>query len=310
MIRFAAISDLKLSNVARMSLLMLAANAAGASMTLTIRVLSDDLHAFELAFFRNLFAFLLIIPFIRPIRLSAFQARRPGTIFACSALHVFAMLSFFYAVGLMPLAELTALTFSKPLFVTVGAVIFLHEIVRARRWTAVAIGFFGVLIIIQPDGSAFNSAAILVIASTVAFSGISLMMKRLSGLENSTTIILYQNFFLTLLSLGPAIFVWRNPALQDWPLLILMGAQGIAAWICFIRAIKLADASAVAPFEFTKLPMIALFAYFMFGEVPSIWTWIGGVIISASTVYIAHREAVAARRAAAIAATPAPAAAE
>ncbi len=296
MISLAALREMKLSNVARMSLLMLAGNAAGASMTLTIRVLSDDLHAFEIAFFRNLFAFLLIIPFIRPITFAAFRTRHPGTIFTCSALQVVAMLAFFYAVAFMPLAQLTALTFSKPLFVTVGAVIFLHEVVRARRWTAVAIGFLGVIIIVQPDSSTVDPAALLIIGSTVLFSAMTLLMKRLSALENPTTIILYQNLFMTLLALGPAIFVWRLPDLEHWPLLVLMGVLGIAAWICFIRAIQLVDASALAPFEFTKLPMIAVFAYLMFGEVPSLWTWVGGIVISASTIYIAHREAVAARQ--------------
>ncbi len=280
---------------------MLGANAAGAAMTLTIRLLSDDFHAFEIAFFRNFFALVLIIPFIRPIRLAAFRARRPGTIFICAALHVIGMLSFFYAVAFMPLAELTALTFSKPLFMTVGAVIFLHEVVRARRWTAVAIGFLGVIVIVQPGGSAFHPAALLIIGSTVLFSGISLIMKRLSAAEDSITIVLYQNLFLTLLSLAPALFVWRTPLLSEWPVLMLLGVFGIAAWIFFIQAIRLADASAVAPFEFTKLPMIAVFAYLMFGEIPSVWTWIGGAIICASTVYIAHREAAAAKRRDAIA---------
>ena len=185
----------------------------------------------------------------------------------------------------------------------VGAALILHEVVRGRRWAAVAIGFAGVLIVLRPGAAAFAPEAGLVLLSALASAAVVLMVKRLTLGESTTTIVFYQSLFLTALSLAPALLFWQPPSLASLLQVALIGALGTITWLCFTRAFALADASAVMPLEFLKLPFTASLAHLLFAQVPSIWTWIGGGIIFASTFYIARREVQVTRVRAAAAAT-------
>lgn len=294
----------------RAALLMLLANVCVAGMTATIRLASSELHPFEIAFFRNLFGLAFLLPFLIRAGLSAVRTYAPGRLLISSCGHLVAMLGYFLATAYMPLAELTALAFTKPLFATLGAALILHEVVRGRRWSAIAAGFAGVLIVLRPGAEALSPYAGLVLLSAVASAAVVLMVKQLTARDPTTTIVFYQSLFLTVLSLPPALLVWQAPSLEALLLVGLIGALGTITWLCFTRAFALADASAVMPFEFLKLPFIAILAYILFAEVPSLWTWLGGALIFGASVYIARREAKVARlRAAAATAGAEPAAA-
>jgi drug/metabolite transporter (DMT)-like permease len=284
-----------LSPPVKAALLMLLANFCVAGMTASIRVASHELHPFEIAFFRNLFGFFFVLPFLWRAGLGMLRAHAPGRLLLSSGGHLVAMLGYFLAVAYMPLAELTALAFTKPLFATLGAALVLREVVRGRRWSAIAIGFLGVLIVLRPGAEAFSPYAGLVLLSAVASAAVVLMVKHMTLRDGSTTIVLYQTLFLTVLSLPPALWFWRMPGLESLLLVALIGALGTIAWLCFTRAFALADASAVMPYEFLKLPITAALAYLMFAEVPSVWTWLGGAVIFGASIYISQREAQAAR---------------
>ena len=277
------------------ALLMLLANFCVAAMTATIRVVSHELHPFEIAFFRNLFGFVFVLPFLWRAGLGTLRAHAPGRLFVSSGGHLAAMLGYFLAVAYMPLAELTALAFTKPLFATLGAALVLREVVRGRRWSAIGLGFLGVLIVMRPGAEAFSPYAVYVLLSAVASAAVVLMIKQMTLRDGSTTIVFYQTLFLTGLSLPPALWFWRAPGLESLVLVALIGALGTGAWLCFTRAFALADASAVMPYEFLKLPITAALAYLMFAEVPSVWTWLGGAVIFGASIYIAQREARGAR---------------
>jgi drug/metabolite transporter (DMT)-like permease len=292
----------RLSPPAQAALLMIVGAASAATMNCVIRVLSAEQHPFEIAFFRNLFGLVVMLLFLVRAGRGALRTRSTGWLVLSSFGHLVAMLSFFVAVAAMPLAELTALSFTKPLFATVGAALVLHEVVRARRWSAVAIGFLGVLIVMRPGTAAVSPYALLVLLSTLAIAAVALLIKHLSDRESATTIVFYQSLLLSLFSLPPALLVWQVPSAGAFALLIAIGALGTVSWMCFTRAFALADASAVMPYEFLKLPIIALLAYLLFAEVPTLWTWLGGAVIFSSTVYIAQREARVARTRAAAAA--------
>jgi drug/metabolite transporter (DMT)-like permease len=196
-----------------------------------------------------------------------------------------------------------ALSFTKPLFATLGAAVLLHETVRARRWVAVLIGFLGVLLVLRPGTDTVSLSAVLVLVSALALAGATLLIKRLTATESATTIVLYQAVFMTAMSLPLALFHWRTPGLAVLPFLVVIGAFGTISWLCMTRAFALVDASVVMPFEFARLPLTAFAAYVLFAEVPTVWTWLGGAVIFGSTAYITHREikAAAALRAAAAA---------
>lgn len=260
-----------------------------------IRVVSGDIHTFETVFFRNLFGLAAMLPLLSGVGLAMFRTRAPGRLLVMSVWHLLGMLGYFLAIVYLPLAEVTALAFSKPLFVTVGAALVLREVVRARRWTAVALGLVGVLIVLRPGVEALSPYAALVLLGALLGAATSLLIKRLTATEAVSTIVWYQALFATLLALPLCLLYWRTPDLMGWLLLLSIGALGTLSWLSMTRAFFLVDASAVVPFEFLRLPFAALVAYLWFAEVPTVWTWLGGAVIFAATIYIAHREAQAAR---------------
>ena len=259
-----------------------------------IRILSADLHTFEIVLFRNLVGILVIPPFLGRLGWYTLRTKRAGWIGLSSIALLASMLCFFAAVAEMPLAEVTALAFTKPLFATAGAALILAEIVRLRRWTAVLVGFVGVLIVVQPGAEAVSPFAGLVLLSALFAATVALIVKNLTATESPTTIVLYQSLFTTALSVPLALFYWQTPTLFELLLLFIVGALGTVSWLCMTRAFVLADASIVVPFEFARLPLIAVVAYFLFAEVPTIWTWLGGAVIFGATAYITHREVRAA----------------
>lgn len=264
-----------------------------------IRVVSADIHTFEVVFFRNLFGLLAMLPLLGGVGLGMFRAKSPGRLMLMSTWHLLGMVCYFLALVYLPIAEVTALAFSKPLFATVGAALILHEIVRARRWSAVALGFIGVLIVLQPGAQTISPYAALVLLGALLGAATSLMIKQLTATEGVATIVWYQALFATVLALPLCLLQWRTPDLAGWLLLLAIGALGTLSWLTMTRAFFLVDASAVVPFEFLRLPFAALVAYLWFAEVPSVWTWIGGTVIFGAAVYIAEREARLARNRAA-----------
>jgi drug/metabolite transporter (DMT)-like permease len=277
------------------ALLMVLGAACVALQNGMIRIVSAELHTFEVVFFRNLFGLAAMLPFLGGVGLGMFRTRHPGQMLLMSVWHLLGMIGFFLAIAYLPLAEVIALAFSKPLFATLGAALILREVVRARRWSAVALGFAGVLIVLQPGAQAISPYAMLVLLGALMGAITSLMIKRLTATEAISTIVWYQALFATMLALPLCLLQWRMPDPVGWLLLIAIGALGTVAWLTATRAFFLIDASAVVPFEFLRLPFAALVAYLWFAEVPSVWTWLGGALIFGTSIYIAQREARLAR---------------
>ena len=287
-----------LSPALRAILLMLLATAMTAVQNTMIRLIADSgIHPFEIAFFRSAFGFATVAAVV------LWNARawpRSGMMKSLSMsglFHIAAMLTFFYGVSVMPLNDSAALTFASPLFGTIAAALFLDEKIRARRWLAIAVGFIGVLIVLRPGSVPLSLGAALVLLSTVAFAGVTVLVKRMSATERTTTVVFYQSLFVSLLTIPPALAFWATPPAGSFLLLVALGVLSTLGWLCFTRAFALADASALLPLEFTRLPFIAVLAYALFGEVPDRWVWLGAAVIFGSTLYIAHRENAAARRA-------------
>ena len=178
-----------------------------------------------------------------------------------------------------------------PLFATAGAALVLGEVVRARRWTATVVGFLGTLIILRPGFTEITPAMALPVLAAVSMACATLTVKSLSRTESPATIVLYMTLFLTPLSLVPALFVWQWPDLETLGYLIGLGGTGALAHLLMTIAYGKADASAVIPFDYARLPFVAVIAFFLFGEVPDLWTWVGAAVIAASAIYIARREA-------------------
>ena len=290
---------LDLSPMVQAAVLMIAGALFVATQNAMIRVASAEIHTFEIVFFRNLFGLVVMLPLLLRTGPSMLRVRHPGGLLLMSVCHLAGMVCYFLAIAYLPLADVIALSFSKPLFVTFGAALILAEVVRARRWSAVLLGFLGVVIVLQPGTGVISPYALVVLLGTVMGAATALMIKRLTGWESVSAIVWYQALFATALSLPLCLLHWRMPDAIEWSLLLGIGALGTLSWLSATRALALIDASAAAPFEFLRLPFAALIAYVMFAEVPKLSTWLGGAVIFAAAIYIARREAAASREVAA-----------
>lgn len=287
-----------LSPAAHAAALSLFAVSLVALQNSLIRVVTDSgIHAFEVVFFRTLFGLLSVAAVILWRERSLPRSRWVVRVGATSFIHLISMGAGFLGVALLPLNESAALSFAMPLFATVGAALFLGEDVRIRRWSAVIIGFLGVLIIVRPGYVPISLGAAATLFAAMLGAAITLLFKTFAGVERGTTLIFYQCLFSTLFGIPAQFFVWATPDAFQFAILAVNGILGTISWLCFLRACTLVDASALMPYEFTRLPFVAVFAYLMFGEIPDKWVWLGAAIIFSSTLYIAHREAVAGRRA-------------
>lgn len=285
--------------------LMLASTVSFGLMAVAIRFASKTVATEEIAFFRNVFGLLVLLPILlRGGHGLPRTAQLPRYLFR-SAIGMGSMLASFWAIGHLPLSQAISLSYSTPLFVTVAAVIWLGETVRLRRWIAVAVGFAGVLVIVRPWSHAFSPGLLIALLAAVLSAVVAIQIKQLSRIDAADTIVFYTYVFWVPLSLLPALFVWQWPAPAAWGWLALTGLFGTGGQLLWTRALKLGDVSALTPISFMQLPLVALAGWWLFDEAPSRWTALGAAIIFAANAYIAHREAVLSRRAASEAATAA-----
>tara|TARA_Y100000588_G_scaffold296572_1_gene317079 strand:- start:147 stop:779 length:633 start_codon:yes stop_codon:yes gene_type:complete len=202
-----------------------------------------------------------------------------------------AQLGIFVTVMHMPLADATAFMFSKPLFTTLIAVIVLAEVVTRQRWLATVIGFLGVLILVRPGAGAVDPFAFIAIGSALTFATANVLIRKLSTTEPTRRILFYYHIGGTILFSVPAAWVWTNPIGIEWLKLVGIAGFTTLGMFCFLRAFTVGEANAVGPAENLRLIYAALFGYFIFAEIPSIWTAIGAAVIVGSTYYIARAEA-------------------
>ncbi len=275
--------------------LMMLSTLGFSGMHVMIRYLSGALDPIQIAFFRNFFGLIVFLPwFLRsglaPLRTNQFKlhALRAG-------LNVCAMLAFFSALGMTPVSRVTALGFTAPLFAAVLSVVVLGEVFRLRRWTATLCGFLGTLVILRPGFAEIDLGSLLVLFSALLWGCTLLVIKVLARTESSLTITSYMNILLTLLSLVPALLVWRTPEGAQWFWLLAIGVLGTLAQVAITQSLKEADTGVVMPFDFLKLIWVAIMGYLFFGETPGLFVWLGGAIVFASATYIAIRESRLAR---------------
>ncbi len=252
---------------------------------------TQGMHAFQIVFFRNLFAALVFSPLLYYRGAALFETGQLKTYGWRCVVGLISMLFWFYALSRVTVGEVTAITYLTPLFGTVGAIIFLGEKVRARRWTALAVGFIGALIILRPGFSEINFGHVAALLSSVSGGFSAILVKQLTARDDPNKIVFLTHVILVPLSLVPALFVWGWPPLSMVPLLVGMGAFATLGHVTLVKGYSMMDASLALTFEFAKLPFAALFAWIFFNETVDRWTWVGAFVIIASATYIARREA-------------------
>jgi drug/metabolite transporter (DMT)-like permease len=256
-----------------------------------VKTLGARYDSLQIVFLRMLVSLLIILPIIWPDREAVL--RSPHRVFhvgrsLCGILATFAGI---YAVTVLPLAEVTALTFTQPLFALVLAVLILKEPVGWRRWTATAVGFAGVIVMMRPGQAALQPASGAALATAFLIATAVILVKKLPASERPSTMLFYFGTAGSLIAVGPAISVWRWPEPLDWVLFVLVGTLSMAAQSFIIRAFRIGRAASVAPFDYVRLIYATALGYFVFAEVPDGWTYAGAALIVATTLYIGRREA-------------------
>jgi len=277
---------------------MLAAVTLFGCMDATVKWLAAGYPTLQIMFFRSLFALPPILLMVvrggggLPGGFASLRTRRPFAHASRSLLGLGAMLCFFFAYGFMPLADVTAISFSGPIFIAILSVWLLREAVGWHRWSAIAVGFVGMLVILRPGPGLLHSGALVVVLATALYALAMIQIRKLSRTERATTIAFWFTVF-SLLFTGLALpWVWVTPAPADLPLLAAVGLFGGTAQLFMTRAYGLAPAAAVAPFDYTHLIWSVLFGWYLWGDFPDLQTWIGCAIVVASGLYILWRETV------------------
>ena len=274
----------------RAVLLMVIGTVFFSSMHALIRYMSADLHAFELAFFRNLFGVLVVLPWLLRSGLAPLKTKRLGLHSVRGLLNGVGMLMFFYAVSITPLADVIALSFTAPIFATVLAIVFLGEIVGTRRWAAIFIAFLGTMVILRPGLMEISQGQFLAMASAALWACALIMIKILSRTDSSITIIAYMIIFQVPVSGLAAATVWITPSLEQVCIMAIMGTLGTVGQWLLIEALKEGDTNVVMPFDFLKMIWAVLLGFLFFNELPDLFTWLGSAIIFSSAIFIAWRE--------------------
>ena len=207
-----------------------------------------------------------------------------------------ALYVFFLSFSLMPLADAYAISFAAPLFVTALSVLLLKETVGPRRWSAVLVGFVGVLVMIRPGLGVFQPVALLPLLGAVLYAGVVIVIRVLSRTESSVAIVFYFTVTGGVLSGLLVPFVWVTPDARDLLMLAGVGVVGACAQLAMTGAFRSAEVSLVVPFEYSAMLWAVLVGYAVWGDVPGVHIWIGVPIVVASGIYIALREIRAQRQ--------------
>lgn len=256
-----------------------------------IRLLSAEVESVQTAFFRAFFSVLILLPLIISGRVKPWHSKRVAGHFWRTTMGTISMVLGFYAVSMLPLADATAIAFSQPLFSVILAAVVLRETVRWRRWTATIVGFAGVLIMVRPGSGSLQPGAIVALANAFTVGLSILLVRRLSDSESPLMILTQFAIFSTLLLAGPAIWVWRWPSAWGWVLAVGVSISATLGQYFWVQAFKSGEMSAVAPFDYLRLPFAVFTGWLIWGQMPSIWTYVGAAIVIASALYIAAREA-------------------
>jgi drug/metabolite transporter (DMT)-like permease len=261
-----------------------------------IRLLSSQIESVQTAFFRAVIGLALLLPMILTGQVKPWHSKRLAGHFWRTAMGTASMVLGFYAVSMLPLADATAIAFSQPLFSVLVAVVIAKEKVRWRRWTATAVGFAGVLVMVRPGEGSLQLGALIALANAAAVAISIFLVKRLSTSETPLMILTQFAIFSTLLLAAPAIWVWRWPDPWGWTLAVGIALTATVGQYFWVQAFKAGEMSAVAPFEYLRLPFAVFAGWLVWGEMPVIWTYVGAAIVIASALYIAHREHQLARQ--------------
>ena len=259
-------------------------------MAAASKYLGSRLPAFELVFFRALIGFLFILPVFWRDPLEPLRTKRHLTHLSRGMLSWLGNSAMFWTITHMLLADSMALQFSRPLWMIPLALMFLPEIVPMRRIIVAVVGFAGVWMYARPFTEGFDPNALVGAFGGLCASLVIVTVKRLSATEPTRIIMFYYSLYNVLFAIVPAWYVWVTPTVSEWPLLVLIGFLGIAGQSMITRGVHYGDTTLLAPLDYTRILYSSAIGYFIFGELPGLWSVGGMLLIVASSIYLVISE--------------------
>ena len=261
-----------------------------------VRWVGATMDPIQTSFLRYAFGLVFLLPFFIRVRVADLRAASWKLHLLRGLLHGVGIMLWFYAMSRIPLAEVTAIGFTAPVFATLGAALFLGERIRLPRITAVVVGLMGAMLIVRPGFAEVDPGVVAMLIAAPIFACSDLVAKALTRRESGPAVVAYLSIVVTLVTLGPAIAVWRWPTVEEWVLVVIISGLATLGHLAMTQGFKVGEISAIAPARYIQLLWSALIGYVLFAEVPGIWTWAGAAIIVAAALYIARREALARER--------------
>ena len=264
-------------------------------MVTIIKIIGSRISIFEILFFRQLAMTIIVAPVIIRGLPNSLKTQMPGLQALRVVAATSAMIMGFSAFIHLPLSTATAIGFSKTMFITILAIIFLKETVGIRRWSAVVVGFVGVIIMIAPeDGwsefANFDIWSLAALASAACAGLVMVIIRKLSQVDQAITILSFQAIFVGLLMIVPTLYFWVTPTLEEWLWMGLLGLVSVIAQTANIRAYKAGEATAISTIDYTRLVYASILGFLIFAEIPDLNTMIGALVIIAASLYTLHRE--------------------
>jgi drug/metabolite transporter (DMT)-like permease len=277
----------------------------------TMKSLSDSYALHQLVLIRSLVGICFVVALLAPLSggLSVLKTKRIGMHIVRASFVVFANIMFFLGLAAMPLADVVAIFFVTPFLITIASVLFLGEIVGARRWTAIGLGLLGVLIVVRPGTSAFQTASLFPLAAAFGYAGLHIMTRYLRNTENAVSMTFYIQIVFIFVSVPFGLVVgdgkfagqgdvsleflfraWRWPDTADLPFIFTLGVFASIGGYCISQAYRLGEAALVAPFEYLSLPLGIVLGILVFGTWPDPVAWVGIALILGSGLYTVWRE--------------------
>jgi drug/metabolite transporter (DMT)-like permease len=262
----------------------------GTVMLSFLKIAQEDVNVYVAGFFRFFLGLVIILPYIIKNKDAVLKTTHLKQHFLRAILGLPAMLIYFSALVLLPIEKLTAISFVVPLIVTILAVFFLGEKIYIYRTLALILGFSGMLVIIRPGFVDISIGVYMVLFSALLWSINIIITKKISKDDSAITILAYQSIFMSLLSFFIVLFFWEMPSLKTFTYLILAAMCGTVLHLTLNHAFKLVDVSMTQPYSFLNLVFASIIGYFVFDEMPDLYTWIGALIIFTGVLIISYRE--------------------
>ncbi|MEZ5692095.1 MAG: DMT family transporter [Rickettsiales bacterium] len=285
-------SDFVKNNIA--ILYMLAAMFCMSVTVIFIKILGKDIHFTQAVAIRHICSIVIVLIWSALLTRRVkpdFHSNRMSGHFWRATFGICAMELWFYAISIMPVTLVTAISFIIPIFSAILAIIFLGERVGIHRWAAIFTGFLGVLIILRPDTGGIGSEAWVALVSALLIAGSGVMIKSLSSSEKPETMVFYMSFFMLMWSIPIAIPFWGDVNVEQLYIIFMISLASTCGHLLMARAFARSEMVVLLPFDFTRLIFVAIMAYRFLDEVLDFQTIIGSIVIALSAIYITYREA-------------------